>query len=108
MNCCTARLLYRASGATSRFLIVSRRGIAYISIDTGYSMRWYVVCRFKHYASSTSSALLPLFGGCTPGLLRAILRTSLLTVCDTLCIQCAAHDVVTYTGQVFDATTADE
>src|SRR3954466_7064094 len=45
-----------------------------------------------------------------PGLLRtlrAVLRTTLLTVLDALGIQHAAEDVVTHAGQILDATAAD-
>src|ERR1700712_938374 len=39
--------------------------------------------------------------------LRAVLRTTLLTVLDALGIQHAAEDVVTHAGQILDATAAD-
>src|SRR4051795_7941432 len=39
--------------------------------------------------------------------LRAVLRTTLLTVLDALSVEDAAEDVVAHAGQILDATAAD-
>ena len=60
-------------------------------------------CPLRLRSQRRSTSLLSSFGP-----LCAVLGTSLLAVCNACCIQCAADDVISGTGQILNSSASDQ